>query len=857
MHKLTPGTHSVKSSSVEQVKKPGHVASKPKKSRNTEAASKDAKKIKRQPLKIKLPRKRQSASLLLTTKGTTAKKMKLCGTESSQKTPLRKSHPEGSGSQNSTVLEHKQIKTQAQATPVNTLTSLDGEESLRWHDAAHGIDKAHHASDIGDDGNMNGDSDDDVVVVYVDPPRNRDSIPQPLNPALLPISHSLSPTDAFFSLMSLARGLPSTTYTPPSPPISPPSSPTNCIQTINKYKQTDSNSSPTPSVISDSSATLTAMSSPCSSPLINSPLTDDAFNLQLSPCSSSAGECESPCLASAVEPRQGTSLSLSPLGYMGLLTKVPPVSNNRSKAKHHSSLKNGAKLVLNSSTNGKNNLNGVAKSDKKLGFHSRRGRMGPMPRPRQPIHHRSVSSSLQTKAAKDSNGSSELRINKTAAPKSSPKKSSHRSKNQHVSVIFKFNGMSKQVLLRKSAFYASSDDSDTDSGTCSRTSARPDSQSKKGVNASQMSLASTAATLPTSAASILKNGLFSHKKVLSASHNGDTASKPLKSSSSNGFNGLSLAHTDPSASGSSFTDTPQAMQSLSMTSDMVRSVPKYCDPVSSLTSIESIQYKQVLLDWQFQLNRQRGGTDDIIFVENEVDRSEPPKDFTYICSNIYGEGVPDPNNPRVRDSLCGCQCYHLGKRCGPKASYCCSRMADVPFAYTLAGKVCVTPGTPIYECNWKCSCPVDCNNRVVQHGRKIPLCIFRTSNNRGWGVKTLQPIKANTFVTEYVGEVITSEEAEKRGKHYDEEGETYLFDLDFDDDQMFTIDAKNYGNISHFFNHSVSVQSYIGHNAYLDTHMAGKTRAAVIILALAGSPIQVLIANQMHLESACVCTNIR
>ena len=98
---------------------------------------------------------------------------------------------------------------------------------------------------------------------------------------------------------------------------------------------------------------------------------------------------------------------------------------------------------------------------------------------------------------------------------------------------------------------------------------------------------------------------------------------------------------------------------------------------------------------------------------------------------------------------------------------------------------------------------MDCINRVVQHGRKIPLCIFRT-DNRGWGVKTLQPIKANTFVTEYVGEVITSEEAEKRGRAYDEEGETYLFDLDFDDDQMFTIDAKKYGNISHFFNHSVS-----------------------------------------------------
>ena len=69
----------------------------------------------------------------------------------------------------------------------------------------------------------------------------------------------------------------------------------------------------------------------------------------------------------------------------------------------------------------------------------------------------------------------------------------------------------------------------------------------------------------------------------------------------------------------------------------------------------------------------------------------------------------------------------------------------------------------------------------------------------------MEPIKANTFVTEYVGEVITSEEAERRGQQYDKKGMTYLFDLDFDDENAaFTIDAAKFGNISHFFNHSVS-----------------------------------------------------
>ena len=49
---------------------------------------------------------------------------------------------------------------------------------------------------------------------------------------------------------------------------------------------------------------------------------------------------------------------------------------------------------------------------------------------------------------------------------------------------------------------------------------------------------------------------------------------------------------------------------------------------------------------------------------------------------------------------------------------------------------------------------------------QIKLAIFKTDNGCGWGVKTLENIRKGTFVVEYVGEVITSEEAEERGKSY-------------------------------------------------------------------------------------------
>ena len=58
-------------------------------------------------------------------------------------------------------------------------------------------------------------------------------------------------------------------------------------------------------------------------------------------------------------------------------------------------------------------------------------------------------------------------------------------------------------------------------------------------------------------------------------------------------------------------------------------------------------------------------------------------------------------------------------------------------------------------------------------------------------------------MVEYVGEMITSEEAKELGKKLDAVGRTYLFDLDFNmgDQNPYTMDAAFYGNASHFVNH--------------------------------------------------------
>ncbi|XP_066499971.1 histone-lysine N-methyltransferase SUV39H1-A isoform X5 [Hoplias malabaricus] len=63
-------------------------------------------------------------------------------------------------------------------------------------------------------------------------------------------------------------------------------------------------------------------------------------------------------------------------------------------------------------------------------------------------------------------------------------------------------------------------------------------------------------------------------------------------------------------------------------------------------------------------------------------------------------------------------------------------------------------------------------------------------------------------------QIITSEEAERRGETYDKQGATYLFDLDYVDD-VYTVDAARYGNISHFVNHSCDPNLQV-YNVFID-----------------------------------------
>jgi SET domain-containing protein len=78
------------------------------------------------------------------------------------------------------------------------------------------------------------------------------------------------------------------------------------------------------------------------------------------------------------------------------------------------------------------------------------------------------------------------------------------------------------------------------------------------------------------------------------------------------------------------------------------------------------------------------------------------------------------------------------------------------------------------------------------------LFIHHQAGGKGWGIVATARIPKGTFVIEYVGEVIDSEELEDRAENYINDKHFYFLTLDANE----CIDARRRGNWARFINHS-------------------------------------------------------
>lgn len=105
-----------------------------------------------------------------------------------------------------------------------------------------------------------------------------------------------------------------------------------------------------------------------------------------------------------------------------------------------------------------------------------------------------------------------------------------------------------------------------------------------------------------------------------------------------------------------------------------------------------------------------------------------------------------------------------------------------------------------HECNPKlCPAGERCQNQMFE-SRKTPRLDVVYMKERGFGLVCREPIKAGTFIIEYVGEIINDDEfqARMRQKSLDRDENFYFLSVEKD----YIIDAGPKGNLARFMNHS-------------------------------------------------------
>ncbi|KAH7327297.1 hypothetical protein BKA65DRAFT_65457 [Rhexocercosporidium sp. MPI-PUGE-AT-0058] len=129
-----------------------------------------------------------------------------------------------------------------------------------------------------------------------------------------------------------------------------------------------------------------------------------------------------------------------------------------------------------------------------------------------------------------------------------------------------------------------------------------------------------------------------------------------------------------------------------------------------------------------------------------------------------------------------CICIQMNRECGPECGTC-GALARINPVNKYDDELFTT----------------GCQNVYLQRGVSKAM-VMGESQLVGFGLYLAEAVKKGDFLSEYAGENISSEEADRRGIVYDRKFLSFLFDLNQDR----VIDAARLGNKTRFINHSGS-----------------------------------------------------